>query len=203
MKRVASALGAIVFFAAASAQQEDPALDDLSAQPSGPSELDVLGEGENADFPDIETVEKRKPISVTLRALNKITAKYSDLTINMGETATYGGLDITARYCDKRPPEEFPETTAFVEIVDKSAKQLSDLKVQIDKKAAKKEPKAAEVAHAAQPSVADAAAPADRTLPENMIFSGWMFASSPALNGVEHPVYDVWVIDCKTVKVES
>ncbi len=30
-----------------------------------------------------------------------------------------------------------------------------------------------------------------------MIFNGWMFASSPALNALEHPVYDVWVIDCK------
>ncbi|MFT6558716.1 DUF2155 domain-containing protein [Sneathiella sp.] len=29
------------------------------------------------------------------------------------------------------------------------------------------------------------------------LFSGWMFASSPALNALEHPVYDVWVIDCK------
>lgn len=28
------------------------------------------------------------------------------------------------------------------------------------------------------------------------VFSGWMFASSPALNALEHPVYDVWVIDC-------
>jgi hypothetical protein len=29
------------------------------------------------------------------------------------------------------------------------------------------------------------------------IFNGWMFASSPALNPLEHPVYDVWVIDCR------
>ena len=29
------------------------------------------------------------------------------------------------------------------------------------------------------------------------MFSGWMFASSPGLNALEHPVYDVWVIDCK------
>ena len=28
------------------------------------------------------------------------------------------------------------------------------------------------------------------------IFSGWMYASSPGLNGVEHPLYDVWVISC-------
>lgn len=29
------------------------------------------------------------------------------------------------------------------------------------------------------------------------LFSGWMFASSPALNALEHPVYDVWVLGCK------
>ncbi|MEK9660259.1 MAG: DUF2155 domain-containing protein [Alphaproteobacteria bacterium] len=27
-------------------------------------------------------------------------------------------------------------------------------------------------------------------------YSGWMFASSPALAAMEHPVYDVWVVDC-------
>ena len=27
-------------------------------------------------------------------------------------------------------------------------------------------------------------------------FSGWMFASSPALSALEHPVYDVWVVEC-------
>jgi hypothetical protein len=30
------------------------------------------------------------------------------------------------------------------------------------------------------------------------IFSGWMFADSPALNAVEHPIYDVWLTGCKT-----
>jgi len=30
------------------------------------------------------------------------------------------------------------------------------------------------------------------------VFSGWMFASSPALSALEHPVYDVNVLDCKT-----
>ena len=29
------------------------------------------------------------------------------------------------------------------------------------------------------------------------LFSGWMFASSPAVSALEHPVYDVWVIDCR------
>ena len=30
------------------------------------------------------------------------------------------------------------------------------------------------------------------------LFTGWMFAASPGLHAVEHPVYDVWLVDCKT-----
>ncbi len=29
------------------------------------------------------------------------------------------------------------------------------------------------------------------------IFTGWMFAASPGLSGIEHAVYDVWLTDCK------
>jgi hypothetical protein len=29
------------------------------------------------------------------------------------------------------------------------------------------------------------------------IFSGWMYAASPGLHGVEHAIYDVWTTDCK------
>jgi hypothetical protein len=29
------------------------------------------------------------------------------------------------------------------------------------------------------------------------IFTGWMFAASPGLHAVEHPIYDVWLADCK------
>lgn len=30
------------------------------------------------------------------------------------------------------------------------------------------------------------------------IFTGWMFADSPGLNAVEHPIYDVWLTACKS-----
>ncbi len=33
---------------------------------------------------------------------------------------------------------------------------------------------------------------------EKRIFTGWMFAESPGLHGVEHPVFDVWLTSCKT-----
>lgn len=38
----------------------------------------------------------------------------------------------------------------------------------------------------------------DRDDGDTRIFSGWMLASSPALNPLEHHRYDVWVLRCKT-----
>ncbi len=92
---------------------------------------------------------------VVLRALDKITARVSVVEFQVGETVEFGTLQITARYCDKRPPEETPESAAFLEVVE----------------------------------VQPGEAPTPR-------FSGWMFASSPALSAMDHAVYDLWVIDC-------
>jgi hypothetical protein len=35
------------------------------------------------------------------------------------------------------------------------------------------------------------------------IFTGWMFASSPGLHAVEHPVFDVWLTNCKMSSEEA
>lgn len=32
----------------------------------------------------------------------------------------------------------------------------------------------------------------------NTIFNGWMFSSNPALSAMEHPIYDIWVLECNT-----
>jgi hypothetical protein len=32
--------------------------------------------------------------------------------------------------------------------------------------------------------------------PGDRVFSGWMFSTSPSLSAMEHPIYDVWLIDC-------
>ncbi len=91
-----------------------------------------------------------------LQGLDKITARISTFEAPIGEPVRFGSLEIVARACDKRPPEEPPESAAFLEITD----------FRPDSDAVK-------------------------------LFTGWMFASSPALSAVEHPVYDVWVIDCR------
>jgi hypothetical protein len=35
------------------------------------------------------------------------------------------------------------------------------------------------------------------------VFSGWMFSSSPSLSRLDHPVYDVWVIECKNASTSA
>lgn len=32
--------------------------------------------------------------------------------------------------------------------------------------------------------------------PQKQIFKGWMFSSNPALSPLEHPIYDVWLLNC-------
>ncbi len=90
-----------------------------------------------------------------LQGLDKITARISTFEAPLDTPVRFGSLSIIARTCYKRPPEEPPESTAFLEVV---------------------------VVHPDSEPVS--------------LFTGWMFASSPAISAIEHPVYDVWVIDC-------
>ncbi|MGV6802297.1 MAG: DUF2155 domain-containing protein [bacterium] len=153
-------------------------------------------------FYDSKSDNPLLPVSVTLRALDKITAKYTDLEINIDETAQFGTLNITPRNCDTRPPEEFPETTAFLEITPTE----EDLYTNMDTPSEPEED--GEVASLADDDTEIATAEQlveeeGATRNDNFLFSGWMYASSPALNALEHPVYDVWVIGCKMIDPET
>ncbi len=99
---------------------------------------------------------------VVLRALDKVTATTEDYTVAVGDTLKYGSMEIAVRHCEKRPPEETPETFAFLQITDARTDGNGE-----DAEQAK-------------------------------LFSGWMFASSPALSALDHAVYDIWVLDCIT-----
>ena len=94
------------------------------------------------------------PIAL-LQALDKVTARVIALQAPVGETVRFGTLEIRAAVCEKRPPEETPDSAAFLDIVEQRAGQ----------------------------------APVE-------VFRGWMFASSPGLSPMQHPVYDLWVVDC-------
>ena len=53
-----------------------------------------------------------------LQGLDKITARISTFEAPLDEAVRFGTFEIVARACYKRPPEEPPESTAFLEIVD-------------------------------------------------------------------------------------
>jgi len=91
-----------------------------------------------------------------LQALDKITARVSEMTVPVGETAQFGRLLVKVDACRVRPPEEPPEAAVFLEVTDLGRRDE-------------------------RPSQA---------------FRGWMFASSPALSAMEHPVYDIWLARC-------
>lgn len=91
-----------------------------------------------------------------LQGLDKVTATVETIEAPVGRPVFFGTLEIVARNCKKRPPEEMPESAAFLEVWE-----------------------------------------IKRGEPPSSLFRGWMFASSPALSAMEHPVYDIWVLDCR------
>lgn len=105
-----------------------------------------------------------------VRALDKVTATTKDYNVAVGDTLKYGSLEITIHHCEKRPPEETPETFVFLQVLEpgKALKTGED-------------------------PINDGAG---EVMDPTKLFSGWMFASSPALSSLEHPVYDIWVLDC-------
>lgn len=98
-----------------------------------------------------------KPMLVgSFSLLHKVTAKVQKIELLSGQEYVIGDMSLTMHNCISTPPEEPPETKAFLEI--------SEFKAGRDK----------------------------------ALFTGWMFASSPGINAMEHPVFDIWPLACKT-----
>ncbi len=114
----------------------------------------------------------RHPAAV-FAGLDKTTGRIINFDVAIDETVQFGTLQVTPRVCNTRPQTETPQTTSFVEVDEQALKPDARREGRAEQKS---EPKPAEA---------------------KRIFSGWMFAASPGLHGVEHPVYDVWLVDCK------
>lgn len=93
--------------------------------------------------------------TIVLGGLDKVAARVNTVSGKVGSAVKFGTLEIIARTCVSRPPEETPENAAFLEIYQLGGKD------------------------------------------KPRVFSGWMFASSPALSALDHPVYDIWVLRCE------
>lgn len=87
-----------------------------------------------------------------LRGLDTLNGTTRDIDLPVGDSVTYGHLEIAAGAC--RVPAATPEADAYAFL-----------------------------------TIRDVREPEAR-------FSGWMFASSPALSALDHPRYDIWVLGC-------
>ncbi|HEV2549662.1 MAG TPA: DUF2155 domain-containing protein [Stellaceae bacterium] len=109
----------------------------------------------------VAAVPARADTVAVLQGLDKTTARISKFEAPLDKSVRFGELVITVRACIKHPPEEEPESAAFL---------------QID-----------ELRQGERNSVIS-----------RRVFSGWMFASSPALSALENSIYDVGVLDCRS-----
>jgi hypothetical protein len=97
--------------------------------------------------------------------------------------AVLQGLDkVTARISPVRAPLETPTTFGTLEIVARTCRET---------------PPTEPPESAAFLEIRELPPASDPDGPRAELFSGWMFASSPAVSALEHPVYDVWVVDCE------
>lgn len=103
------------------------------------------------------------PRSVTLRALNKVTAQAAVLTLKPNESQTFGQLEVRAITCQTSSPKSQMDHAALLDIREKT------------------------------PTNSD----------PKPLFRGWMYASSPSITALEHPVYDVSVVACNTPTVAA
>lgn len=94
--------------------------------------------------------------AVLMQGLDKVTARISTFELELDRPYDFGSLQLVLRACWKTPPEEPPESAAFLEIDE-----------------------------------------VDPDSPRERLFTGWMFASSPAISALEHGIYDVWVMECR------
>ena len=121
----------------------------IQLKPPVPSQGQSQGQG----------AQQPQAVAAVLQGLDKITARVSRFDAPINQPVHFGTLVITVRACVKQPPEEPPNTAAFLEI--------DEVRTDVNAAATK------------------------------LVFSGWMFASSPAISALEDPVYDVNVLDCK------
>jgi len=107
--------------------------------------------------------EKKKldsdKVYVNITALDKITAKTSEIRMAVGEKRFFGPLEIKALKCQFSEDSGINDIVAYLQVKDLSIKDNDQV----------------------------------------FLFNGWTFASSPTLQSIDHPVYDLWVIDCENI----
>ena len=140
-------------------------LEELS--PTFEEDKDVLEkiEDENNNLNNTENtteekiIKKNSKIYINIKALDKVTAKTSDIRLAIGEKKFFGSLEIKGLKCQLSEDSEFIDTVAYLQVKDLASKDNNQV----------------------------------------FLFNGWTFASSPTLQSIDHPIYDLWITSCENI----
>ena len=124
------------------------------------------------------------PASAAVLALTLLSAGVrAEGPVIDNQIAVLQGLDkVTARVSPVRAALGIPTYFGSLEIVARSCRET---------------PPTEPPESAAFLEIRELPPASDQGAPPTDLFTGWMFASSPAVSALEHPVYDVWVVDCE------
>ncbi len=131
--------------------------------------IDIAPPTQDTQTDDRTTGQAAAPIKAPVHIgvfslLHKVTARVQEIRLVVGEETPIESLMINMRECISAPPEDAPETRAFLEISETPQGNFSQ----------------------------------EEPTQTARLFTGWMFASSPGIHALDHPVYDIWVLSCIT-----
>ena len=105
-------------------------IEDLKDLPSTYEEIEEFVEEDNADQQILQKVKYEESkkldsavITVEIKALDKITAKTSTLSIKLGEEKYFGNLKIKPLKCKSSDIDQPPDTVAYLQVIDTSDKK--------------------------------------------------------------------------------
>jgi len=105
-------------------------IEDLKNLPSTYEEIEEFTEEDNAGQQILQQVRYKEPqklnskiITIEIKALNKITAKTSTLSIKLGEEKYFGNLKIKPLKCKASDIDQPPDIVAYLQVIDISDKK--------------------------------------------------------------------------------
>ena len=113
----------------------------------------------NKSLKEKKNVKSLKSFQAVLIGLDKITAKSSELTINLNEIKKFGPLEIKILKCGKAKVNNKIDSVAYIQVKDLTINQNEQV----------------------------------------FIFNGWTFASDPSLSPFDHAIYDLQLVNCRSI----
>ena len=113
----------------------------------------------NKNLKEKKNIKSLKSFQAVLIGLDKITAKSSELTINLNEIKKFGPLEIKILKCGKAKVNNKIDSVAYIQVKDLTINQNEQV----------------------------------------FIFNGWTFASDPNLSPFDHAIYDLQLVNCRSV----